>query len=93
MTRWTYVFGGGKADGSARDKQLLGGKGANLAEMTQDRDWPVPPGLHHHDRVLRLQVPTRRSAVAGRTVSMDDVHGERGPLIEEIHGPRSSADP
>ena len=39
-----YPFGGGKADGSAADKALLGGKGANLAEMT----WlglPVPPGF------------------------------------------------
>ena len=29
-----YAFGGGVADGRAKDKMLLGGKGANLAEMT-----------------------------------------------------------
>ena len=29
MTRWTWVFGDGNADGSGRDKALLGGKGAN----------------------------------------------------------------
>ncbi len=39
-----YVFGGGKADGRADMKQLLGGKGANLAEMT-NLGVPVPPGL------------------------------------------------
>ncbi|SVD84400.1 uncharacterized protein METZ01_LOCUS437254, partial [marine metagenome] len=39
-----YFFGGGKADGSASDKNLLGGKGANLAEMTR-LGIPVPPGF------------------------------------------------
>jgi len=39
-----YVFGGGKADGNAKMKQLLGGKGANLAEMTS-LGVPVPPGF------------------------------------------------
>ena len=39
-----YFLGGGKADGSASDKNLLGGKGANLAEMTH-LGIPVPPGF------------------------------------------------
>ena len=39
-----YFFGNGKADGTAKDKNLLGGKGANLAEMT-NLGIPVPPGL------------------------------------------------
>ncbi len=39
-----YFFGDGKADGSAKDKNLLGGKGANLAEMTI-LGIPVPPGF------------------------------------------------
>ena len=39
-----YFFGDGKADGSASDKNLLGGKGANLAEMTR-LGIPVPPGF------------------------------------------------
>ncbi len=44
MTRWTYVFGNGQADGKGSDKQLLGGKGANLAEMTRI-GIPVPAGF------------------------------------------------
>jgi len=44
MTRWTYAFGNGRADGSGADKALLGGKGANLAEMTR-LGIPVPPGF------------------------------------------------
>ncbi len=39
-----YNFGAGQADGSAADKALLGGKGANLAEMT-NLGLPVPPGF------------------------------------------------
>ncbi|MBT6428227.1 MAG: pyruvate, phosphate dikinase, partial [Rhodospirillaceae bacterium] len=44
MTKWVYSFGGGRADGGADDKNLLGGKGANLAEMS-GLGLPVPPGF------------------------------------------------
>ena len=44
MTRWVYSFGGGGADGDASMKALLGGKGANLAEMSS-LGLPVPPGF------------------------------------------------
>jgi pyruvate,orthophosphate dikinase len=42
--RWVYGFGGGSADGDASMKNLLGGKGANLAEMSA-LGLPVPPGF------------------------------------------------
>ncbi len=42
--RSVYAFGGGKADGRADMKELLGGKGANLAEMAR-LALPVPPGF------------------------------------------------
>ena len=44
MTKWVYAFGDGKAEGRAGDKNLLGGKGANLAEMC-NLGLPVPPGF------------------------------------------------
>jgi pyruvate,orthophosphate dikinase len=44
MMRWTYLFGAGQADGGGSDRELLGGKGANLAEMTRI-GIPVPPGF------------------------------------------------
>ena len=44
MTNWVYTFGSGAADGGADDKNLLGGKGANLAEMS-GLGLPVPPGF------------------------------------------------
>ena len=44
MTQYVYRFGGGVAEGGAGDKNLLGGKGANLAEMASI-GLPVPPGF------------------------------------------------
>jgi pyruvate,orthophosphate dikinase len=44
MSKWVYSFGDGKADGQASMKNLLGGKGANLAEMS-NLGLPVPPGF------------------------------------------------
>lgn len=44
MEKWVYTFGDGRAEGSAGDRNLLGGKGANLAEMC-NLGLPVPPGL------------------------------------------------
>ncbi|SHM11705.1 pyruvate, phosphate dikinase [Roseibium suaedae] len=44
MTKWVYTFGNGSADGAANLKNLLGGKGANLAEMS-NLGLPVPPGF------------------------------------------------
>ena len=44
MTKWVYGFGDGKAEGEQSMKNLLGGKGANLAEMS-NLGLPVPPGF------------------------------------------------
>ena len=44
MGKWVYGFGGGVAEGTAKMKNLLGGKGANLAEMC-NLGLPVPPGF------------------------------------------------
>ncbi len=44
MTKWVYSFGNGKAEGSADMKELLGGKGAGLAEMC-NIGLAVPPGF------------------------------------------------
>ena len=44
VEKYVYRFGAGKAEGEAGMKNLLGGKGANLAEMAK-MDLPVPPGF------------------------------------------------
>ncbi len=51
--------------GNAQMKDLLGGKGANLADMTVIVPLPVPPGVHRHDRHLR-RLQRRRRAVPRR---------------------------
>jgi pyruvate,orthophosphate dikinase len=69
--RYVYAFGGGKADGNSTMNWLLGGKGANLAEMAS-LGLPVPPGMtistevctyyythqHHYPPELERQVGT-----------------------------------
>ena len=59
--KWAFYFGDGQADGDRYQRDLLGGKGANLAEMSK-LGIPVPPGftlttqacLHYvtHDNIL-----------------------------------------
>jgi pyruvate,orthophosphate dikinase len=44
MTQWVFTFGDGKAEGQSSMRDLLGGKGANLAEMS-NMGLPVPPGF------------------------------------------------
>ncbi len=44
MVKWVYTFGDGRAEGASRLSDLLGGKGANLAEMAK-LGLPVPPGF------------------------------------------------
>ena len=82
MTKWVYTFGNGEAEGRASDVALLGGKGANLAEMAS-LGLPVPPGLtivteacswfYNHGRSLPdalksqvLEGLTRMEAATGR---------------------------
>ena len=42
--KWVYLFADGKAEGNAKMRSLLGGKGAGIAEMT-NASLPVPPGF------------------------------------------------
>ncbi|MBC7106372.1 MAG: pyruvate, phosphate dikinase, partial [Firmicutes bacterium] len=55
MERFVYLFGGDRTDGDAGMKDLLGGKGANLAEMAR-LGIPVPPGFTITTQVCRYYV-------------------------------------
>ncbi|MEK6672430.1 MAG: pyruvate, phosphate dikinase [Nitrospirota bacterium] len=57
--KYVYFFGNGKADGSAGMKNLLGGKGANLAEMT-NLGIPVPPGFTITTEICTLYYKNNR---------------------------------
>jgi pyruvate,orthophosphate dikinase len=53
MTKYVYSFGGGTADGDGKMKDVLGGKGAGLAEMSR-ANLPVPPGFTISTEVCNL---------------------------------------
>jgi pyruvate,orthophosphate dikinase len=63
MKKYVYSFGKGKADGNEAMKNLLGGKGANLAEMAGHKDLrlPVPPGFTITTEVCTHYYANRRS--------------------------------
>ncbi|MFC1672218.1 PEP/pyruvate-binding domain-containing protein, partial [Planctomycetota bacterium] len=69
-TRHVYSFGGGKAQGSAKMKNLLGGKGANLAEMS-GLGVPVPPGFTITTEVCTHFMKTNGKYPAGLTKQVD----------------------
>lgn len=60
MKKYVYVFGDGKAEGRADMKSLLGGKGANLAEMT-NIGLPVPAGLTISTEVCTYYYANKRT--------------------------------
>ena len=63
-TKLIYFFGDGKAEGDASMKELLGGKGANLAEMT-NLGIPVPPGFTIATEVCDMFYKNNRQYPAG----------------------------
>src|SRR5512136_2176314 len=65
--KYVYSFGGGKADGNESMKNLLGGKGANLAEMAGHKDLrlPVPPGFTITTEVCTYYYEHKRTYPAG----------------------------
>jgi pyruvate, orthophosphate dikinase len=62
--KYVYYFGNGKADGNGKMKPLLGGKGANLAEMTRI-GLPVPPGFTISTEVCTYFYTHKRSYPPG----------------------------
>lgn len=98
-----YTFGNGKAEGKAEMKNLLGGKGANLAEMNLI-GVPVPPGFTiitdtcneyyslGKDQVVELLKPEVEKAIAETEVLMNSKFGDiENPLLVSVRsGARAS---
>ncbi len=63
-TKMTYYFGKTKTEGNGKKKELLGGKGANLAEMTSI-GLPVPPGFTITTEVCDLYYKNKKKLPAG----------------------------
>ncbi|MGZ6220092.1 MAG: PEP/pyruvate-binding domain-containing protein, partial [Syntrophales bacterium] len=100
--KYVFEFGGGKADGKADMKELLGGKGANLAEMAS-LGIPVPPGFtittevcnyyYQHNKSYPPEIETEvKQALANVEAIMQAKFGDpANPLLLSIRsGARSS---
>ncbi|MCL2484697.1 MAG: pyruvate, phosphate dikinase [Endomicrobia bacterium] len=103
--KYVYFFGGGKADGNGSMKNLLGGKGANLAEMAGHKDLklPVPPGFtittdvctYYYDNGKKYPKELEKQVKAAMA-SVEKVMGkkfgdEKNPLLLSVRsGARSS---
>ncbi|OJF75952.1 MAG: pyruvate, phosphate dikinase [Treponema sp. CETP13] len=93
--KFVYFFGNGKAEGSASQKDILGGKGANLAEMT-NLGIPVPAGFTLSTEVCKLyyenneQYPeTLHEEVANNLKKLEKITGkklgdEKDPLLVSV---------
>ncbi len=85
--KYVYFFGDGKADGRADMKNLLGGKGANLAEMT-NLGIPVPPGFTITTEVCTLYYKNNRKYPKELKKQVEDALAK----VEKIMG-RKFGDP
>src|SRR6266850_2562839 len=93
-TKYVYFFGGGKADGNGKMKDVLGGKGAGLAEMT-NAGLPVPPGFtiqtegcreYMRDNAVSKEVDSQMDAALS---SLEELQGQKlgkgeNPLLVSV---------
>jgi pyruvate,orthophosphate dikinase len=88
--KYVYNFGDGKADGKADMKNLLGGKGANLAEMNL-LDIPVPPGFTLTTEVCTEYYKNNRSfpesLTSEVTKSLSEVESIMGTKFGDANNP------
>ncbi len=86
--KYVYSFGGGKADGRADMKDLLGGKGANLAEMAGHKDLrlPVPPGFTITTEVCTYYFTNCRKYPPGLKEQVDDALRKVEGLMDKKFG-------
>jgi pyruvate,orthophosphate dikinase len=102
MTKWVYGFGDGKAEGEQGLRDLLGGKGANLAEMS-NLGLPVPPGFTistevctHYYANARAYPPELKADVAKALAAVGAIAGKTfgdpdNPLLVSVRsGARAS---
>ena len=100
--KYVYEFGGGKAEGKSEMKELLGGKGANLAEMA-NLGIPVPPGFtittevcnyyyqHNKKYPSELEAEVRQALANVETIMNAKFGDPENPLLLSVRsGARSS---
>jgi len=85
QTKWVYRFGGGRADGGAEMRDLLGGKGANLAEMSS-LGLPVPPGFTITTEVCAAFYDAGRTFPEGLEAQVSEALDEIGTEVGAVFG-------
>jgi len=83
--KWVYHFGAGAADGDASMRNLLGGKGANLAEMSS-LGLPVPPGFTLTTDVCTAFYENDRAYPAGLEAQVGAAVARVGDLVDRVFG-------
>jgi pyruvate, orthophosphate dikinase len=83
--KWIYRFGAGRAEGAAAMRELLGGKGANLAEMS-NLGLPVPPGFTITTEVCKLFYDNANSYPDGLTDIVDAALAMVGEEVDATFG-------
>ena len=88
-TKYVYFFGEGKADGKAEMKFLLGGKGANIAEMT-NLGIPVPPGFTITTDVCTYYYQNNRSYPPELKAEVEEAMGRLERIMGRKFGDKSN---
>ena len=91
MNQYVYFFGGGRADGAANMKNLLGGKGANMAEMV-NLGIPVPPGFtittevctHYYENENAYPESLKNEAVGSIKKMESEIDGSFGDMVDPL---------
>ena len=86
---WVYSFGDGSADGTAEMKELLGGKGANLAEMC-NLNLPVPPGFTLTTQVCTAFYDNDRQYPDGLSAQVDQAIGKIETMVGARFGDKAN---
>ena len=88
--KWVYAFGGGTAEGRSSMRNLLGGKGANLAEMA-NLGLPVPPGFTITSEVCTYYYANRETYPAELKAQVEKALGQVARITGKTFG--DAADP
>src|SRR5215469_13204475 len=83
--KWVYAFGGGKAEGRANMRNLLGGKGAGLAEMA-NLGLPVPPGFTITTEVCTVYYANKKTYPKELAGQVDAALARVGRLVGKTFG-------
>jgi len=89
MTQWVFTFGDGVAEGNSGMKNLLGGKGANLAEMC-NLGLPVPPGFTLSTEVCTAYYANDRHYPVDLKAQVDAALAHVGTLAGRSFGDREN---